>query len=170
MIYNVVTNNFIMEEVKKCRYFKRNLGVVATVESGVSRNINDKDKFAYQYQLTYKTFIYAQGNVGNIKFYIDHYIKDPLMAVYSGDNFEEFIYDVDFKLIKEKGIDFFLGHILKETDLAYEERAKQNLLKKEEVKKQEGDPNKILTAPGAVTWADVKAYIEMQNQQRFQKK
>lgn len=169
MIYNVVTNFFVIEEIKKCRYFRKNLGVVATVEAGPTRNLNDKDKFAYQYQLTYKTFIYAQGNVGNIKFYVDHYIKDPVMAVYCGDNFEEFIYDVDFKFIKEKGIDHFLGHILKETDNSYEERAKQNLLKKEEQKKQEGDPSKVVNNPGAVTWSDVKAYLELQNQQRFKK-
>lgn len=168
MIYNVVTNSLVVNEIKRCRFFKKNLGIVSTIDKGVNREFNDKDRFAYHYQTTYKTFIYAQGNVGNIKFYIDHFIKEPLMAVYCGDNFEEFIYNVDFDQIKAKGIDHFLGHILKETDKSYEERAKENLLKKAETKK-EGDPYKVINNPGAVTYADVKAYLEMQNQQRFKK-
>lgn len=170
MFYNVVTNMFVMEEVKKCSFFKRNLGIVSTVDAGLSRNINPKDKFAYHYQTCYKTFIYAQGNIGNIKFYIDHYIKEPLLAIYSGESFEEFIYNVDFKTIREKGIDFFLGHILKETDKEFEERSKNNALIKQEKKNQDqGDAEKVLKNPGAVTWADVKAYMELQNQERFKK-
>ena len=168
MIYNVVTNSLVINEVRRCRYFKKNLGIVSTVDKGVNREFNDKDRFAYYYQTTYKTFIYAQGNVGNIKFYIDPIINDPVMALYYGENFEEFIYDVDFTLIREKGIDHFLGHILKETDRLYEERAKDSALKKVEDKK-DGDPYKVINNPGAVTYEDVKAYLEMQNGQRFKK-
>lgn len=169
MIYNVVTNPLVMDQIKKCRFFKKNLGIISTVDKGVSRDYNDKDRFAYSYQTTYKTFIYAQGNVGNIKFYIDHAINQPSLAVYCGENFEEFLFEFDIEKVKEKGIDHFLGHMLKETDTLYEERAKNNLLKKEEQKRQEGDANKVLTNPGAVTYADVKAYLELQNQQRFKK-
>lgn len=169
MVYNVVTNSLVMNEIKRCRYFQKNLGIVSTVDKGVSREYNDKDRFAYNYQSTYKTFIYAQGNVGNIKFYIDHFIKDPVLAVYCGENFDEFLYDLDLVMIKEKGIDHFLGHILKKTDTDYEERAKQNLLTKVDKGPKKGDANKVINNPGAVTYADVQAYLELQNKQRFQK-
>jgi hypothetical protein len=166
MVYNVVTNAMVMNEVKKCRYFKMNLGLAATVDKGVKRDYNDKDKFAYNYSNTYKTFIYAQGNVGDIKFYIDHYIKDPVMAVYFSDNFEEFLFDIDFDKIKEKGIDSFLGYILKEVDTQYEERLRENTLKKAEPKKS-GNPDLILQNPGAVTYEDLKAYLEIERSQRY---
>lgn len=167
-IYNVVTNAFVMSEIRKCKYFKKNLGLVSTVDKGVSREFNDKDKFAFNYQKTFKTSIFGQGNVGNMKFYIDHYIKESVLVVYFGENFEEFIFEVDFLKIKEKGIDSFLGHILKETDQAYEQRAKDNLLKKE-APKQSGNAEKITKNPGAVTYEDVKLYLEQQNKDRFKK-
>ena len=112
MAYNVVTNSLIVNEVKKCRYFRTNLGLVTTIDKSGNRVFNEKDKFSYFYNTQYRTTIYAQGNVGDIKFYTDHFIKDPMMVVYYGDNNEEFIFDVDLKFLSDKGIDFYLGHIL----------------------------------------------------------
>jgi len=167
-VYNVVTNSFVMELVKKSKYFRKSLGLVSTVDKGLNRAYNDRDKFAFSYQNTYNTSIFGQGNLGNIKFYVDHYINDPVIAIYIGQNFEEFVFKIDLPMIKEKSIDFYLGHILKEADKQYEERAKENSLKMAEPEKI-GDPDKITKNPGAVTWADVKAYMEAQNQQRFKK-
>ena len=92
MAYNVVTNSFVMSEVKRCRYFKINLGVASTVDRNGNREFNDQDKFSYYYNTQYRTTIYAQGNVGDIKFYVDHAIRDDNFALYYGDNFEEFTY------------------------------------------------------------------------------
>jgi hypothetical protein len=167
MIYNVVTNAMVMNEVKRCRYFKMNLGFVSTIDKGIKREYNDKDKFSYNYSNTYKTSIYAQGNVGDIKFYIDYYITEPVMAVYYSDTFEEFIFDIDFKQIKEKGIDGFLGYILKEVDTQYEERLRENTLKKAEPKK--GNPDLVTQSPGYVTYEDLKAYLELEKSKRFKK-
>jgi hypothetical protein len=124
MAYNVVTNTFVIQEVKKCRYFKINLGLAATVDRNGNREFNDKDRFSYYYNTQYRTTIYAQGNVGDIKFYTDVFIKDPVMAIYVGPENEEFLIDVDFELIREKGIDFYLGHILKKVEEEHEERIK----------------------------------------------
>ena len=66
MAYNVVTNSFVMSEVKRCRYFKINLGVASTVDRNGNREFNDQDKFSYYYNTQYRTTIYAQGNVGDI--------------------------------------------------------------------------------------------------------
>jgi len=166
MVYNVVTNAMVMNEVKKCRYFKMNLGLAATVDKGVKRDYNDKDKFSYNYSNTYKTFIYAQGNVGDIKFYTDVFIKDPVMAIYVGPENEEFLIDVDFELIREKGIDFYLGHILKKVEEEHEERIKANTEKKVEPKPT-GNSEMVTFNPGAVRYEDIKAYLEIQNAQRY---
>ena len=166
MAYNVLTNSFVMSEVKRCRYFKINLGVASTVDRNGNREFNDQDKFSYYYNTQYRTTIYAQGNVGDIKFYNDLFIKDPLMAVYVGQQNEEFIIDVDFELIKEKGIDFYLGHILKKIEEEHEERVKLNIEKKSEPKPV-GNSDMVTFNPGAVRYEDLKAYLEKQNSQRY---
>ena len=166
MAYNVVTNTFVIQEVKKCRYFKINLGLAATVDRNGNREFNDKDKFSYYYNTQYRTTIYAQGNVGDIKFYIDHGIKDNTFAIYTGDTFEEFLYTFDYSYIKGKGIDNYLGFLLKDVDLKYEEMVKNNELKKLEIQ-QEGDPEAIFRNPGNVTYADFKAYLEKKQKERY---
>lgn len=166
MAYNIVTNSLVVYEVKKCRYFKTNLGLAATVDKGGNRTFNDKDKFSFYYNTQYRTTIYAQGNVGDIKFYTDVFIKDPVMAVYVGPEHEEFLIDVDFQLIKEKGIDFYLGHILKQVETKHEERIKENSEKKAEPKPA-GNSEMITFNPGAVRYEDLKAYLEKQNAERY---
>ena len=167
MAYNIVTNSVVISEIKKCRYFKINLGLSTTlIDKGGHRVANENDQFSLYYGNQYKTIIYAQGNIGDMKFYTDHFIKDPIMAVYSGPNFEEFVFTIDFKLLAEKGIDFYLGHILKEVESQYEERVKTETEKKLEPKKQ-GDADMILKNPGSVTYSDLKAYLDAQNKNRY---
>jgi len=164
MAYNIVTNLKIIGEVKKSRYFRVNLGISNTTDKNGSKVLNDRDKFAYFYNSSYKTTIFAQGNIGDIKFYVDHYIKDDVMAFYY--NNEEFIFDYDKVMVKEKGMDFFLGHIIKIIETEYEERIKEAELKKTEPVK-EGNPEMILKNPGSVTYADLKAYMDKQNSMRY---
>jgi hypothetical protein len=66
----------------------------------------------------------------------------------------------------EKGIDFFLGHILKNVELEYEERVKNEELRKIE-EKPKGNPDAILNNPGNVNYEDLKAYLELKNKGRF---
>jgi hypothetical protein len=151
---------------KKSRHFIQSLGLVATIEKNGRRAFNDKDSFAYHYNSQYKTTIYGQGSVGNIKFYTDHYITDNSFAVYYGDTFEEFIFKIDLDIIKEKGIDFYIGHIIKNVDLEYQERKKNDEIKKME-QKPEGNPDMVFQNPGAVTYADIKAYLDKKNKERY---
>lgn len=163
---NVVSSYQTLQEFKKSRYFRVSLGLVPTVEKNGSRVYNDKDRFAKFYNMQYNTTIYGQGNVGDIKFYVDHFIKEPVMAVYVGSTNEEFVFNVDFKIIKENGIDYYLGHILKEVETQYEERIKNETQKKMESKKK-GDPSLVMNNPGSVTYEDLKAYLEKRNSERY---
>jgi hypothetical protein len=156
---NIVTNFKIISLMKRSNFYRVNLGLVATVEKNGSRSYNDKDKFSWFYNNRYNTTIYGQGNVGDIKFYTDHYINEDVLAVYYGDNLEEFIIDLDEDHINQKGVDSYLGSILKDVHQRYEELKKNNELKKlEEIKK--GDATKVLNNPGQVSFDDIKAYYE----------
>ena len=117
---------------------------------------------------SYRTTIYAQGNVGDIRFYVDHMIHDQNFALYIGDTFEEFINTFDNDLVEEKGIDFYLGHLLKMAEEAYEEKKKNDELKK--IEKEEGNADKILQNPGGVTYEDLKAYLDKQQAERYKNK
>ena len=166
MAVNIVTNFQIITKIKTSRYFRTNLGMVATIEKNGSRKYNDKDLFSSFYNSSYNTVIYAQGNVGDIKFYTDHYITDQVLAVYFGENFEEFIFEFDDALAREKGMDFYLGHIIKETELRYEEKKKNDELKKAE-EKPKGNAEALVQNPGAVSYEDIQAYLEKKRQERY---
>ena len=62
--------------------------------------------------------INGQGKIGNIKFYTDHYINEDKLAFYHDK--EEFIFDFDHQMVKEKGVDFYLGHLIKKIDIEKE--------------------------------------------------
>lgn len=168
MATHIVSNYNNIQKFKRSKFFKQNLGLVATVERNGKRVYNDSDRFSNFFNMQYKTTIYGQGNIGDIKFYTDHYIKDNSMAVYFGDNFEEFIFNFDDEIVKEKGIDHYIGKILKTVEEEYEERAKKQELKKLE-EKPEGNPDKITMNPGQVTHSDIKAYIEKKRKERYGK-
>lgn len=163
---HIVAGFHTINNFKRSKYFRVNLGLSATMDKNGKRLINDKDKFANFYSTTYKATIYAQGNVGDIKFYTDHYIKDSTIAAYYNDNFEEFLFEWDDEKITEKGVDAFLGYILKSVEEQYEERVKKEELKKMEPK-AEGNAEMILKNPGAVSYADLKAYLEKKQQERY---
>lgn len=167
MAYNIVTNLKVILEVKKCRYFKVNLGLSSTMEAKNSdeRLLNDKDKFSHYYNTQYKTTIYGQGNIGDIKFYVDHYIKEDVLAVYY--NSEEFVFEFDKNMVKEKGIEHYLGHILKNLETEHEERMKAAEEKKIETEQRKSDPNLLTSNPGAVRYEDIKAFLDQKNRERY---
>ena len=164
MGYSIVTNQKINNCFKKSRYYRQNLGLVATVEKNGDRVYNERDKFAHFYNNQYKTTIYGQGNVGDLMFYTDLYIHQDLIAIYL--NTEEFIFDYDEKLMREKGPDFYLGHIIKELETKNEERMKQAEEKKIETQ-MPANAESVLKNPGAVSYADLQAYLKKKQSERY---
>ena len=164
MGYNIVTNRSVMQDIRKCPYFRVNLGIVNTVQRSDTRIYNDADKFAFHYNNLYKTTIFGCGNIGDLMFYIDHYIKDEVLAIYY--NTEEFIFKHDRALFMEKGINFYLGHLIKELETQHEERIKASEDKKIETK-PEANPDILMKNPGAVSYQDLQAYIKAKNENRY---
>lgn len=159
--FNFVTSFDIIKEIKNgSKYFVVNLGYSATVESkSGERTSSDKDQFSFFYNSQYETIIYGQGNIGNIRFYTDHYIKEDVIAVYY--NFEEFIIPYNRKLVKESGIDAMIGEALKIAKDGYEDRKIDANRKKEDQKNiKKGNKDIIYINPGAVRYEDLKAYLE----------
>jgi hypothetical protein len=163
-MYNVVTKPILIQELKKSKYYKQSLGLIPTIEKNGTRVYNDKDEFNYFYSTRYNTTIYRQGNIGDITFYIDYYIHEDLMAFYL--NTEEFIFNYDWQTVKSKGIDFFIGSIIKKIEVDESEKAKEAQDKKIEIK-QEAYAEKVIVNPGAVTYDDLKAYMAKKNQDRL---
>ena len=102
MAVNIVCGVKIAQEFKKSKYFRQSLGVVSTIEKNGNRVFNDKDKFGKFYNQSYRTTIYAQGNVGDIRFYVDHMIHDLNFGVYVGETFEEFVNSFDYQIVGDK--------------------------------------------------------------------
>ena len=143
-MYSIVTNLKISNFIKRSRYFKINLGVSSTlVDRTGERKNNENDRFAFHYSSIYNTFIYAQGHVGDIMIYVDHYIKEDLLALYI--NHEEFIFNFDEKIMNEKGAE------------------EKKIIDKEKV----GNSDIVMNNPGAVTYSDLQAYLEKKRNERY---
>ena len=167
MQYNIVTNFKINQILKsKSQYYKVSLGLSSTMESNSGdRNLNKSDDFAFYYNNLYRTTIYGQGSIGNIRFYTDHYIKEDKIAFYYDK--EEFIFDFDEKMTFEKGVDFYLGHLIKKIETEHEDRIKKKEEEKEIKKQEVGNPDQIFQNPGAVKYSDLKAYMEKMRTERL---
>jgi len=174
MEYNIVTNLKLNQFIKQySKYYTVKLGLASTkLDQSGDRQPNRDDQFAFVYSQYYKSIIHGQGFIGNIKFYTDHQIKDDVLIFYYER--EEFIFEWEPKIIKEKGIDYFLGSCIKKIETEYKERidkANQEKVKSEEESKKpnikKGDPNKILNNPGAVSYEDLKAYLDKKNSDRL---
>jgi hypothetical protein len=162
--YNIVTNQKIIDHFKKSNYWKKNLGLVSTIEKNGDRVYNERDTFHYFYNTLYKTTIYCQGSIGDIMFYLDYYIRQDKIAMYL--NKEEFIFDFEEGIMLEKGPNFYMGKILKEIEEENQDRIEKASGEKIEIKK-EPIPEKVFSSPGAVTYDDIQAYLKKKSENRL---
>ncbi len=160
-MYNFVSNLGFKSELMKSKYFKTSLGVASSkIDRSGERVVNQDDEFAFFWNNKYKTPVYKQGTIGDINFYTDHYMK--IDEVYVVHKKQVSIFKIEQSIIKENGIDFYLGHILKK--MAAED---QNKVDSNEQEKKEADPNLITMSPGSVKYDDLKAYLDKRNKERF---
>ncbi len=160
-MYNFVSNLGFKSELMKSKYFKTSLGVASSkIDRSGERVVNQDDEFAFFWNDKYKTPVYKQGTIGDINFYTDHYMK--IDEVYVVHKKQVSIFKIEPSIIKENGIDFYLGHILKK--MAAED---QNKVDSNEQEKKEADPNLITMSPGSVKYDDLKAYLDKRNKERF---
>ncbi|NBO22119.1 hypothetical protein EBU94_02100 [bacterium] len=164
MEYNIVTNQKIVNLFKESKYFKMSLGYASTKRDKSNELIlNDKDDFAFFYNKRYNTTIIGQGLIGDISFYIDYYIHDDLIAFYYEK--EEFIFELEMDIIKQRGIDFYLGHLIKKC--SEQRTSKETEEKRKEEEQKISYAEKIFKNPGSVTYEDLQKYIQEKNANRL---
>ena len=69
-------------------------------------------------------------------------------------------------MLRDKGIDKYLGFIIKTVEEQYDERVAANELKKKE-EKPKGNAENIFSNPGNVNYEDLKEYLKNQNKERY---
>lgn len=167
-MYNFVSNLGFKTDLKKSKYFKLSLGVSSTkIDRTGERVLNQEDEFAYFWNDKYKTPIYKQGSIGDILFYTDHYM--PQDDIYVITNNEVTIIKIDRILIRDKGIDFYLGHIIKNIETESKEKSMLTKPTHNQVNNvgTKPNPDTIIKSPGSVKYEDLKAYIEKKREERF---
>lgn len=163
---NIVCGQSVLFQFKKSNFFKRDLGKVSTIEKQGSRVYNDGDPFAKYYNTRYRTTIYKTGKIGDISFYLDYNLIDDIYGLYYGESFYEYVMKFDIKVSNEKGINSYIGSILKDIEEKHENESKnKESANKNEEKK--GDPSKLITNPSAVKYEDIVEYIKSKQQNRY---
>ncbi len=158
-MYNFVAPKFISDEFKKSRWFKTNLGRnVSLRDKDQTRfEINPEDKFVKYYFDKYKVLIQSEGAIGSLGFFTDYYINGQIVAVYYKD--KEFIFEHNKQHLLNNGIDDYIGSIIKEIEVKYI----QEVENADDIKINTNvDPDKLITNPGSVTWADILAMKQKQ--------
>lgn len=167
--YFVVSSYKTINNIKNSsRYYKTNLGFSVSIDMGDDKVVSDKDRFAFAWQGSKGNSIFSSGEIGNVHFYVDHSQKDPhLICVH---NFEEFIFDLDTFYIKEKGMDSFIGKMIKEVDEKFrtpkDENSSSALENIPEVLPH-GNSEKLFKNPGQVRYEDVQEYLRSKNLRRI---
>lgn len=169
--FNIVTTDEVCRFFRtQSRHFKTDLGQAITLDSRTGeRLMNENDPFAHFYNSRYNTGILSKGCIGDIKFYVDLYIQDQVVAFYWDQ--DEFIFNLDQDTITKKGVDFYLGSLLKKVHELQEERKakkeEEKLRENENGKTKIGDPSKLKTNPWDVRYEDVVAYLQKQREDRL---
>jgi tRNA G10 N-methylase Trm11 len=119
-------------------------------------SINDRDEFIKFYYNKHKIIAQSVGNIGSINFFTDHYIKEDIVVVYCND--KEFVFEHKRDLMKAKGIDAYLGSIIKEIETKYGDEIKISKPIVNTDAAKEGDASVLKLSPGSVTYEDILKY------------
>jgi hypothetical protein len=90
------------------------------------------------------------------------------MLVYK--NFEEFEISWNETMVKEKGIDAFIGSMMAYVDSELSkigDTTQQPEIETDKKTQKKGDPTKLFQNPGQATWEDVQRYMLQKNSGRI---
>jgi len=166
-MYNFVSKKRIIDSFKSSSHFKTYLGYAMSVDDAGERKfkINDKDKFVQFYHNKYKIALLTEGNIGTLNFFSDYYIEDDIVVVFFND--KDFVFKFEESELIGRGVDKYLGAIIKEIETKHEEElanaggAKAN--KSITGTRPKGNPDKLINNPGSVTWEDIESYYKKKN-------
>jgi len=158
-MYNFVSSHRINQEFKKSSLFKRNLGRALSVKENDRRvfKINDDDLFVKFYLQKYKTVIYSEGSVGQINFFVDHYINGNIIIVFYKE--KDFLFEHNESLLRSKGVNGYIGTFIEEIETTYKEELSEvgDITIDDH---SEGNEENLFKNPGAVSYEDIKKYVK----------
>ncbi len=161
-MYNFVAKKKIIDTFKTSKHFKVNLGHSMSVDDAGQRKfqINDKDKFSKFYFDKYRILIYSEGNIGQLNFFSDYYIDEDIVIVFFDE--KDFVFVHEPHTMQDKGVDSYLGSLIKEIETKYEKEIAGSIDNNEGSDSEEpgGDPSKLSSNPGSVTWEDIQAHVK----------
>jgi len=154
-MYNFVTNHIINKEFKKSKYYKTDLGRSLSVTENDRRvfRLNDDSVFINFYLTKYNIVIYNEGNVGQLNFLCDHYIKGNIIMVFRDE--VEFIFEHDPNLLRTKGIDGYIGSFIEDIETKHNDEIEDHIGMTDDVVV---DLSNIKLDPGNVSYEDIKKY------------
>lgn len=176
---NFVMGYRISNFFKTSKYIKSDLGFSYSEENPKTgeRVLSRSDKFALSYNHTYSSTLMKFGSITNIDFYIDSGINAPQIAIYY--ELEEFVINWDDNYYKSKGIDSYIGFLLKKVENDYNERINgptiktnnsfseedprvesQDMNKPNDEPKYKGNSDTVKMNPGGARYEDIIAYIQ----------
>ena len=157
---NIVSSVQIINTIKtNSKYFSLDLGHSALQENkkDFSGNLLNKiDEFVFNYRVTYNTSILKQGKMGDggsIGIYTDYSMKPDIVAVY--DDNKEYICEYDKEMVKNKGIDSFLGYLIMEIN-----KTNNNIDNMESGESIKGNKERIFLNPGSVNIKDIEEFLK----------
>jgi hypothetical protein len=159
--WNITGTKKFVDKLKQSKYYKQSLGQSLTVEKNGGRKMR-QDVFTSWYYKNSKALIFKQGEIGNIHFYIDYYLKEDVVGFFLQNDLDKHQYAINWEEeeIEENGIDNWLSNKLKEID----EQILESDLNKENKDNIIGDENKLQMNPGSVNWKDIEAFYKKKKQ------
>ena len=160
-MYNFVTSPNLANIWKGSKLFKTSLGRSITKKSGEDKRkmeINNKDVFVKFYLEKKNKVPYLVGNIGQLNFFKDHYLKNDDITIFYSD--KEFNFEHNEEKLKKEGVNSYIGSFIKEIEEKYSDELVD--VKPIDVTK-EGDPRNLFKNPGTASYEDLKAYLKEKN-------
>ena len=166
-----ISSKKIIDSFKKSKWFKTDLGSVFMPASKDRKfDYTKQSKFMQYYLVTYGSKLYKEGNIGEqISFYTDWKITDSTIVVFYQDE-HHFVFQYDMKVIEAKGVDSYLGSLIKVIETEYLPNIvhnKETVTVEDSVEdKYKRAQEKIKQNPGNVSYDDIKDYLKMKKFKR----
>lgn len=161
MFLNIVTNNVILAKIKTIPYFETDLGSSFRRKGkrGAQDSIDYGTPFVENYYMQNRRLLMKSGSIGTINVYTDYSIDRNSIHIYKDGVLYDFIFNHN-DLSVSGNIQSYLGSLLKKIGKDTKEKVPSIIADKkpDEANIVEVNKEKIMLAPGRVTWEDLQAY------------
>lgn len=150
---------------KSSKWFRRNMGKSVMMNKNQKSDhfsISGNDVFQQFYYEKFGSVCQMEGSIGpGIRLWTDHNIRDNSMGIMIDNKFAEMEFETP--IANELGPDEYLGRWLKDVS----SRASKEELEEMAMERMKmGKPDLLTTNPGAVTYEDIMAWIDIEKKKK----